>query len=149
MCVQIVAMFVSFSFLWPTELKTVFTSISFFSFNIQIIAPEVCLPHAKEKISSVLHPPRADVRLQCSIEWTYTTKFMTIALMPVAAVVCSFVTAILIKIKNLAVQEWQLKRNVPLSEPTDIQALWGLLLAANYYLYLQVCHALRLSGCSG
>ena len=44
-CAQIVAMFVSFSFLWPTELKTVFTSISFFSFNIQIIAPEVCLPH--------------------------------------------------------------------------------------------------------
>ncbi len=38
---QIVAMFVSFSFLWPSELKTLFTSISFFSFNIQIVAPEV------------------------------------------------------------------------------------------------------------
>ena len=73
---------------------------------------------------------------------------MTIALMPVAAVMCSFVTAILIKIKNLVVQEWQLKRNVPLSEPTDIQALWGLLLAANYYLYLQVGCALRSSCCS-
>jgi hypothetical protein len=41
---QAVAMFITFSFLWPPELKTVFTSISLFSFNIQIIAPEVCYP---------------------------------------------------------------------------------------------------------
>ncbi len=75
--------------------------------------------------------------MQCSIEWTFTTKFLTIALMPVAAVLCSCITAVIIKLKNFVLQEWQLSRNVPLSEPTDIQALWGLLLAANYYLYLQ------------
>ena len=36
-------MFVTFQFLWPQQLKSLFTSISLFSFNVQILAPEVRL----------------------------------------------------------------------------------------------------------
>lgn len=38
---QVVAMFVSLNFTWPTQLKSVFSSISLFNFNIQILQPEV------------------------------------------------------------------------------------------------------------
>jgi hypothetical protein len=34
-------MFVSLAFAWPQELKELFTSISLFNFNLQILAPEV------------------------------------------------------------------------------------------------------------
>lgn len=52
---QAVAMFITFSFLWPPELKTVFTSISLFSFNIQIIAPEVRLAFSRPVSCLLFH----------------------------------------------------------------------------------------------
>lgn len=40
---QVAAMFITFQFQWPSQLRSLFTSISLFSFNIQILAPEVCV----------------------------------------------------------------------------------------------------------
>ena len=116
-------MFVSLAFAWPQELKDVFTSISLFNFNIQILAPE------------------------CSVKWSYTNKFITIAALPVMAVICTFFVAVGIFIKNYAKSKWERKKGRSLSPPTERDSLYGIVLSSFYYVFLQVSGgACRLAG---
>jgi hypothetical protein len=107
-------MFVNLAFAWPQELKDVFSPISLFNFNIQILAPE------------------------CSVKWTYTNKFFTIASLPVLAVVCTFIVALGIYIKNYAKSKWERKQGKSLSPPTERDSLYGIVLSSFYYVFLQV-----------
>ena len=58
--------------------------------------------------------------------------------MPILAIACTVIVAILVKIKNVLLEKWEDWRGRPLSPPTEIDALYGLLFASFYYLYLQV-----------
>jgi hypothetical protein len=79
------------------------------------------------------------------VKWSYEQKWTIIAAMPVMAFGCTILAAVLIKIKNVAREAYQMARGVELSPPTEIDALYGLLFSSFYYLYLQVpcCRALR------
>lgn len=79
------------------------------------------------------------VSLQCTLKWSYTYKFITIAALPVIVLVCTMVAALLIKLKNYANQEFQKWRRKDLSPPTEVDSLYGLCFACFYYVYLQVC----------
>ena len=58
--------------------------------------------------------------------------------MPLIALGCCILVAILVKVKNFALEYYEDKKGLPLSPPTEIDALYGLLFASFYYLYLQV-----------
>ena len=45
---------------------------------------------------------------------------------------------ILVVLKNVVVEAYESYRGLPLSPPTEVDSLCGLLYASFYYLYLQV-----------
>ena len=75
---------------------------------------------------------------QCSFKWSYGSKWVIIASMPLIALGCTLLVAVLVKVKNKALEAYQSSRGIQLSPPTDVDALYGLLFASFYYLYLQV-----------
>jgi hypothetical protein len=77
--------------------------------------------------------------LQCTLNWTFASKWIIIAGMPVLAVACTMLVAIIVSLKNFLLEKYQYWRGKTLSPPTEIDALFGLLFASFYYLYLQVC----------
>ncbi len=58
--------------------------------------------------------------------------------MPLIALACTLLVAILIKLKNFVIEVYENIKGVPLSPPTETDSLFGLLFACFYYLYLQV-----------
>ena len=83
-------------------------------------------------------PMRLFFASQCTLNWTFASKWVIIASMPILAIACTVIVAILVKIKNVLLEKWEDWRGRPLSPPTEIDALYGLLFASFYYLYLQV-----------
>jgi hypothetical protein len=73
------------------------------------------------------------------MNWTFANKWVIIAIMPLIALGCCLLVAGLVKAKNFALEWHESKKGLPLSPPTEIDALYGLLFASFYYLYLQVC----------
>ena len=63
LCKQIIAMFVSLNFAWPTQLHDLYSVMSVFNLNIQIAAPE------------------------CSLAWSFASKWVVVAIMPGLALV--------------------------------------------------------------
>ncbi len=83
----------------------------------------------------VAPPPLA----QCTLNWTFASKWVIIASMPILAIACTIIVAVLVTAKNYLLEKYEDWRSKPLSPPTEIDALYGLLFASFYYLYLQVC----------
>jgi hypothetical protein len=94
------------------------------------------------------HPPSPSrcVVAQCTLNWTFSSKWVVIACMPILALVCTIIVAIIVTLKNFLLEKWEDHRGKPLSPPTEIDALYGLLFASFYYLYLQVSTACLLQG---
>ncbi len=83
--------------------------------------------------------------LQCTLNWTFASKWIIIASMPILAVACTLLVAIIVSAKNFVVEKYQYWRGKTLSPPTEIDALFGLLFASFYYLYLQVGNLVSLA----
>jgi hypothetical protein len=67
--------------------------------------------------------------------------------MPLMVVGCMGLVALLVKVKNHSMVAYETWKGRALSPPTGIDALYGLMFASLYYLYLQVWVALPRVGC--
>ncbi len=68
--------------------------------------------------------------------------------MPPTAVACTLWVAFLIKSKNWIRSSYESFRGMSLSPPTSVDALYGLLFASFYYLYMQVLLSFRSCVCT-
>ena len=56
-------------------------------------------------LTAALPPLPSHVCMQCTLNWTFASKWVIIASMPILAIACTLIVAILVKVKNYLLEK--------------------------------------------
>ncbi len=56
-------------------------------------------------LTAALPLPFSHLCMQCTLNWTFASKWVIIASMPILAIACTLIVAILVKVKNYLLEK--------------------------------------------